>query len=100
MPKEIYIKNIKRLNNEIKSTSAKISKLEKNRDKFYSNPKYRFGNKLEMNFNKETKTLKDFKKISDEKPELFKLRDKKAKLQNLKTKNQDLLMKAEKKGLI
>lgn len=89
MPKEIYKKNIKKLDKEIKSTSEDISKLKKNRDKFYS----------KANFNKPT-TMKEYEKIVKESPELVKLAQKNVKAKRLKRENQDKLSKMEKKGLI
>ena len=93
MPKEIYIKNIKRLNNEIKSTSAKMFKLQKNRDDYY---KKNTGKNQVMDKN----TMKQFEKIVKERPQLIELAKKNVKAKREKRKNQDLLMKAEKKGLI
>ncbi len=73
MPKEKYIKNIKQLDKKISTVDTKIIKLEKNIKKFYANPKFRIGNKLTQNLNKEPDTLKQFKKIVDQDSKLFKL---------------------------
>jgi len=54
MPKEIYKKNIKKLDKQIKDTDAKIISIEKNIDKFYANPKFVVGNKFNRDL---TKTL-------------------------------------------
>ena len=89
MPKEIYKKNIKRLDKEIKATSAKISKLQKNSDKYYK----------KLNSGKAA-TMKEFEKIVRERPQIKELAQKNVKYKREKRKNEDLLMKAEKKGII
>tara|TARA_R100000773_G_scaffold41854_1_gene38642 strand:+ start:410 stop:775 length:366 start_codon:yes stop_codon:yes gene_type:complete len=121
MPKEIYKKNIKKLDKQIKDTDAKIISIEKNIDKFYANPKFVVGNKFNRDLTKNPNTKKEFDKIFDQERKLFKLKNEKLTLKNKKTKNENLLLienlrpktgigsrlkkyqkltKAEKKGLL
>jgi SMC interacting uncharacterized protein involved in chromosome segregation len=83
MPKEIYKKNIKKLDKEIKSTSEKISKLQKNSDEYY---KKNTGKTVA-----DKNTMKQFEKIVKERPQLIELAKKNVKAKRLKRKNENLL---------
>lgn len=89
MPKQIYKKSIKKIDNEIKKTSKKIIKLQDKRYKFIQNVKK--GKKINM---------KQFTQNNTNQKEIRNLQDKNIQNKRLKRKFTDKLMKAEKKGLI
>lgn len=89
MPKQIYKKSIKKIDNKIKKTSKKIIKLQDKRYKFIQNVKK--GKKINM---------KQFTQNNTNQKEIRNLQDKNIQNKRLKRKFTDKLMKAEKKGLI
>jgi len=89
MPKQIYKKSIKKIDNEIKKTSKRIIKLKDKNYKFIQNVSK--GKKLKM---------KQFTQNNTNQKEIRNLQDKNIQNKRLKRKFTDKLMKAEKKGLI
>jgi len=89
MPKEIYKKSIKKIDNEIKKNSKRIIKLQDKRYKFIKNVSK--GKKINM---------KQFTKNNNNQKEIRNLQDKNIQNKRLRKKFTDKLMKAEKKGLI